>query len=572
MFTKFTFVAFFLMLVVMMGGEERAEARSTLTARFAQKGIAGPGIEQTAVLYLHYFPGDGEAVVRTKVRCDAGGVELLGARANLGTARLAGSALEVDYLQRPLGTESVDTLYIDLISAKGKRDIRWSAEIVSSLSADGEVAHTTSVDLEIRPPLELEVEFSPRQVFAGERIDLQVVIGNMDANQRSIEEVVWEWPEGLAVEEKLPSRWTSPLQPGERDTLGWQALVEQKESGPLILRGRAGSVEMSGSPLPEVELRVMALPTARLSATAGPLMVGKPADLVCEWFNDSQETVELEDLRVEIGEAFDGVVVSQKGISTAVGDDEQRRYVLLEGVGNIEPQQTTKVGIQVRPLRPGPFTWKSFARPPGREEFIPLRGKMDVRVIQDLEEGTQAAQPASLTDLQLVSQALNASFQRQVSELPLLPGMAISLRPFAKGDESWVVEDVLGDLLMQQGYRIRLNTLPADSANVGSIYYRLVDARVVYAPLKNAWMPWRKQQQRQAYGDLFLRLESGDGRVRWTGRLQAYDTDQVSSAEMDLLGGGKVVERTIVEPDNKMVERVLSASIIGGLFYIFFLL
>lgn len=569
--TKFTYVVFFLMLVV-MGGEKSAEARSTLTARFAQKGIAGPGIEQTAVLYLHYFPGDGEAVVRTRVRCDAGGVDLLGVRSGLGTARLAGSNLEIDYLREPLGKESVDTLYIDLLPEGGKRDIRWSAEIFSSLSADGKAAHATSADLEIRPPLELEVELSPGQVFPGERIDLQVIIANLDTDQRSIEEIVWEWPEGLAVEKKPRSRWISPLQPGERDTLRWQALVEQKEPGLLLLRARAGTVELSGSPLPEMEIRVMALPTARLSVATDLLEVGKPGDLVCEWFNDSQETVELEDLRVEIGEGFDGIVVSQKGISAAVGDDEQGRYILLEGVGSIEPQQTQRMEIQVRPLRPGPFIWKSFARPSGREEFIPLRGEMDVHVIKDLEEGSQADQPAWRTDLQLVSQALKTSFQRQVAELPLLPGMAVSLRPHAKGDENWVVEDVLSDLLMQQGYRIRLSTLPADSANVGIIYYRLVDVRVVYAPSKKAWKPWGKRQQRQAYGDLFLRLESGDGQVKWTGRMQAYDIDQVPSREMDLLGGGEMVKRTIIESNNKVVERVLSASIIGGLFYIFFLL
>ena len=52
-------------VAALLVGKTQVEARSTLTARFAHKAIAGPGLDQQAMLYLHYFPGDGEAVVRT---------------------------------------------------------------------------------------------------------------------------------------------------------------------------------------------------------------------------------------------------------------------------------------------------------------------------------------------------------------------------------------------------------------------------------------------------------------------------------------------------------------------------
>ena len=56
----------------------------------------------------------------------------------------------------------------------------------------------------------------------------------------------------------------------------------------------------------------------------------------------------------------------------------------------------------------------------------------------------------------------------------------------------------------------------------------------------------------------------------WAGRVPAYLTDEVPADKIELLGGSDVVDRTVTEPDHKMVERGLSASIIGGLFYIFF--
>ena len=38
---------------------------------------------------------------------------------------------------------------------------------------------------------------------------------------------------------------------------------------------------------------------------------------------------------------------------------------------------------------------------------------------------------------------------------------------------------------------------------------------------------------------------------------------------MDVLGGSDLIERTVVQADNKLLSRVLSVSILGGLLYIF---
>ena len=78
--------------------------------------------------------------------------------------------------------------------------------------------------------------------------------------------------------------------------------------------------------------------------------------------------------------------------------------------------------------------------------------------------------------------------------------------------------------------------------------------------------------QRAAYGDLVLRLvEQRHGTVQWERRIRSYHEDSVPGGSVDILGG-EAVKRAVIEADNKVVERGLSASIIGGLVYIFFIL
>jgi len=574
MSTKAHFVTFLLALLV-MGGEERGEARSTFIARFAQEGIGGSDLAQTAALNLHYFPGDGEAIIRTQVSCSSADVRLLGGRSALGTARLEEAVLEVDYGESPLGKESIDTLYVELIAGGAERDIPWRAAIYSSLDTGGDPAHVVAVELAIRSSLELDVELNPREVFPGEQVDLRMVVHNLDERQRAVKEVVWEWPEGLTVlGGESRTRWSPALPSGQGDTLGWKVLVEGDQPGFLTLRGRAVTADLTGSPVSEARLQVMAVPRGRLLMETEFLEVGKRGEVVYEWVNDAQEPAALEALRVEIGAAFDEIALVQKvpGSSVAAKADGQGHYVLLEEVGTLAPGQTAGIKIQVRPLRPGPFTWRSFCRPAGRDSFIPLGGDTGVRVVQSQEgEPAEERRFDHPTDLQLVSRAFQEAGERRMDGLPLRPGAQVHLQAHDKSKRNWVVEDVLTEALMQQGYGIRLSA-PQEGEKVWVMHYRLVDARVVYTPLRRGWKLWHSQRRREVHGDLFLHLEAADGRVIWNGRVQAYDADQVPPGSMDLLGGAEAVKRSVVEADNKIVERGLSACIVGGLFYIFFIL
>ena len=563
-------------LLLVLGRGDGAEARSTLAARFAEKGIAGPGIEQTVVLYLHFFPGDGEAIVGARVGLDPGQIELAGVRSSLGRGRVGGEGLEIDYAEEPLAQECVDTLRVRLVARVEEAQLQWRASIFSSLDPRGEAAHFTNAELAVGPPLGLEIEVIPRRFFPGERTDLRVVVHNRDALRRPIAEVAWEWPAGIAAGgEETITRWDPELQAGDRDTLEWQVRIEPRDSGPLVLKGRAKADGVSGSLIPEVELQMLALPEARLRATPRTLEVGVPGSVAYQWVNTSAEPIELEGLRVEVGEAFARVSVStaRRDVDAAVVGDGEQRSVLLGRVGILEPGDSVQVEVETLPLRAGPFNWRSFAQPKGRREFIPLRRTADLRVVahqpEDGAAGEGAGQPP--TDLQMVQQALGAGLRDRDFQLPLHPGAQLYLRPDTKGKGNWIVEDALIAELMAQGFGIQLRAPQPGETDIATLAYRTVETRVVYAPLRKGWRLWRGGQRREASGDLFLRLEK-DGRVVWTERVKAFDADRIAGGRSEWLGGGDMVERTVVQPNNKLIERGLSASIIGGLFYIFFIL
>ncbi len=174
------------------------------------------------------------------------------------------------------------------------------------------------------------------------------------------------------------------------------------------------------------------------------------------------------------------------------------------------------------------------------------------------------------TDVQLVSLALMEALEEVVGELPLIPKAQIFLLGQNEAAENWVAEDVLMEVLMRRGYQIVLKQPQAGKSEAGVLSYRLVDPKVAYTPWKGRWFPVRSWHQREAYGNLFLRLQGAGGRVLWTKRLKAYAQDRVPADSIGFLGGGKAVTRTMAEAGSKIIERGLSASIIGGLFYIFF--
>ena len=98
-----------------------ASARSTLSVRLDQPAIAGPALDQQSILYLHYFPGDGEAIVSAELQC-LGNARLQNVRSALGQAQLEAASVGIDYAARPLAGEHIDTLYIALVAAEVEKN------------------------------------------------------------------------------------------------------------------------------------------------------------------------------------------------------------------------------------------------------------------------------------------------------------------------------------------------------------------------------------------------------------------------------------------------------------------
>ena len=556
-----------------------ASARSTLSARLDQPAIAGPALDQQSILYLHYFPGDGEAIVSAELKC-LGNAQLQNVRSALGKAQLEEPSIAIDYATRPLAGDHIDTLYIDLVAAEvGKID--WSAAIYSSLDPQGAPAHQIEFDLTVRSPPVISWSIEPQRVYQGEHFDLCAIVRFDDASGPPLEELSWNWPPELSwPESDAPQPWTGSLAPGQADTLSWTVRVAPAHLGPLPLSATTRVAGQSPVDLATQYLQVDPLPVMTLepgfmmALEAGFMEVGKRGPITCIWRNESANPIGLSALRLEVAPAFSDVslVEGPPGAAIVQSDEEAAPSLLVSGLDSLDAGAAVRVTLEAVPQRPGPFTWQSACKPLGREHFIPLRGANTIRVVWKEMAQTRGNRRQTPTDLQLINQAFVDALDHQIDALPLSPGTRLFLQAEdQKNEANWVVEDALIETLQERGYQVLVRQPEDAPADV--VYYRLVRARVVYSPTVRRLLPWSNEQRRDAYGDLFLRMETtADRIVRWDRRVQAYSSDVVPKGLHEVLGGGDMVEQTVIKPENKAIVRGLSAGILGGLFYIFFVL
>ena len=567
------------MVVALWAAVVPASARSTLSARLDQPAIAGPALDQQATLYLHYFPGDGEAIVSAELKC-LGNARLQNVRSALGQAQLAEASVGIDYAARPLAGEHIDTLYIDL-AATEMGTIGWSAAIYSSLDPKGAPAHQVEFDLSVRPPPAISWSIEPQRVYQGEHFDLRAIVRFDEASGPPLEELSWTWPPQLSWPEgDAPQPWKGSLAPGQADTLSWAVRVAQTHLGPLPLAATARVANQSPVELTTRHLQVDPLPVMELEA--GFMMalepafmeVGKRGPVTCLWRNESAGPIGLEALRLQVPPAFSDVslVEGPPGAALVRSDEEATPSLIVSGLNSLDAGAAIRMTLEAVPQRPGPFTWQSACKPLGREHFIPLRGANTVRVVWKGTARAQGDTRQTPTDLQLINQAFVRALDHQMDDLPLSPGTRLFLQAEDyKNEANWVVEDALIEALQGRGYQVLVRQPEDASADV--FYYRLVRARAVYSPAPRRLLFWGNEQRRDAYGDLFLRIETAADRiVRWDRRVQAYNSDMVAKGLHEVLGGGDMVEQTVLKPENKVIVRGLSAGILGGLFYIFFVL
>ena len=548
-----------------------ASARSTLSARLDQPAIAGPALDQQSILYLHYFPGDGEAIVSTELRC-LGNARLQNVRSALGQAQLEEASIGIDYAARPLAGEHIDTLYIDLAAAE-VGTIGWFAAIYSSLDPQGAPAHQIEFDLAVRPPPAISWSIEPQRVYQGERFDLRAIVRFDDASGPPLEQLNWSWPSELNWPEgDTPQHWEGSLAPGQADTLSWTVRVASGHLGPLPLAVTARVSGQSPVDLATRHLQVDPLPVMALEP--GFMEVGKRGPITCIWRNESANPIGLAALRLQVAPAFSDVslIEGPPGAALVQSEEETAPSLLVSGLDSLDAGAAIRVTFEAVPQRPGPFTWQSACKPLGREHFIPLRGANTVRVVWEEMGQAQGGKKQTPTDLQLINQAFVLALDHQMDALPLPSGTRLFLQAEDhKNEANWVVEDALIETLQDRGYQVLVRQPEDSPADV--VYYRLVRARVVYSPTARRLLPWSNEQRRDAYGDLFLRIETtADRIVRWDRRVQAYSSDLVPKGLHEVLGGSDMVEQTVIKPENKAIVRGLSGGILGGLFYIFFVL
>lgn len=548
-------------LITVFSGE--VQARSTAVMRPANEALAARA-EQRIGLYLQYFVGDGEAIVRSQVGFAPADLSVRGATAQHGTARLGAGLVEIDYADQPLVGTFVDTLYLEAQTLRQAGDLPLSLTIFSS--AGQGAAHRSETLLRVEAGVQTAWHIKPEQLYQGETARIEVHVEHADDLGRPLRGVQWQWPPEIQPVRDGGS-FADELAPGLSSVEEMEVTAGSEAVGSIEIGALASVGGMPAVALAPATLRVDPLPVAEVDGEI--IEVGQERAIAFRWRNTGAHSIPVDALRLDINSAFADVALVEESASTRIDVRDGQRVVIVENLASIEPGQHVQVELRLTPQRPGPFSWRSFARPPGRSEFIALAGDMTVDVAWSEGRG-DAERSTWPTDLELVSESFLLALAEQMGALPMEGELPIYLEADAKNDANWIVEDALAEILRKRGYQLMVRA-PEPGEHAGIIHYRLVSSRVVYSSA-GGWPLLSRDKKRAAYGDLVLRLvEQRHGTVQWERRIRSYHEDSVPGGSVDILGG-EAVKRAVIEADNKVVERGLSASIIGGLVYIFFIL
>ena len=554
------------LMLVTLGWPSEADGRSTVVARFLPDVVVGGAAGQVAHLHLHYFPGDGEAIVAAAIDFDPQQLQVHGVDAALGQAVADGGSLRVSYAEQPVGAEATDTLDITLVAGASDPGLTWRIQAYSSLET--EAAHTTSAKLGVQPPVEVEAACLPRLLYPGENATLEVVLRNADALGRAVTDVSWHWPDALSPLDDQAPAWGESLLPGDERSLRYRVRVDVDAiPAEVKLKGSVQTDRVAVSPLTDIPLEVLIAPQLQMRWQACPQESGQLGVLICAWQNRGAATMELAALRLEAPHGISDLKVEAGSLDVAITREGQQ--IDVTGPVSLRPRESLPVELRFTPERPGPFQWQGWYRPAGHPELIPAAGQTRVEVIlAQGEESSRGQGGPQLTDVEMVNEALCESLGRVLADLPLGDGARVELEADASSQKNWIVEDALTHALMAQGYR---PVLENSGQTCSVLHYRLVEAKVVYTPRRGGWNPFRDGYRRESYGDVLLKLEDGGAHnVVWARSVAIRDMDEVSSDAHKWLGSAKAVDRTEVEPDYRVVEMSLSGLIVGGLFFVFF--
>ena len=544
-----------------------ASARSTLIVSPHSSVIVGGGVSQEVVIALKYFVGDGEAVTKTKFGPKNGRkFKIDSLVSDLGEVLFNGNNQVINYHMKPLVRESVDTLRIYGAVEDNVGQIEWDFELFSTGSRQiaYEITNTWPIASLELPYWKVE----PEAVYQGEQADLRLSLNYQNQAGLQLTGIKWIFPPELkpvvGTTVDLNGRWES----GETPKITKGVRVDPQFSGDLHVKSVASIEGLPDVFLSDQKMRVDPLP--RVVIIGDVLTVGQLGQIKCKWFNDGDVSIPLSSLLLRIHPTFSDVAIKSGDSNAIIENNENGRSLVVENLEVLEPGEEIEVTLSLVAQRPGPFLWESLAYPVGRRDAVILSGSLTVLAAwgQDVTHNRDKSLP---TDLQLFAKAVSDGLESQMLGLPLSFKIPIFLKGEGENDSNWVVEDVLSNQLRSLGYEIIVRR-PNDGSVFSTVYYRLVSSRVNYSKKMRLFNFIGSQVKREAFVDMLLRFQDNGGVVRWQRRLRAYGFDWVPIRQMAVLGGGNSIKQTVMESDNMVIERGLSAGIIGSLIYIFFIL
>ena len=542
-------------------------ARSTLIVSSGSPVVIGDGVNQKVLVVLKYFSGDGEAVIETRIQSrNSKSFKIDSLKSNLGEVIFNRENMIINYRENPPVRESVDTLKIYGMVTERVDKIEWDFELLSTGSM--QIAHKTnfiwSVDSLKLPNWTIE----PRVVYQGEQANLQFSVDSSDQYGLQLNGVKWILPDQLRAANEAVVGFKESALTEEAPELSHGVYVLPDFSGDLQIKA---IVDIEGYPdvfLADKQIRVDPLP--RISALGDVLTVGKMGEMKFRWTNDGDVSIPLSSLLLRIHPSFADITIKSGHDGARIETDEDGRFILIDNVKVLDPLQAIDVTLNLVAQRPGPFIWKSFAYPLDRTNAVNIPGSPTISATWG-QGVTKSRNEYFPTDLQLFANTVRDGLEAQMHGIPLMTKIPIFLKPEGENDSNWVVEDVISGELRNRGYKIVVR--PPDNGIVFStVSYRLVSSRVNYSKTTRWLNLFGSEAKREAFVDMLLRFQDNQGVVRWERRIRAYGHDQVPDRQMPLLGGGNSIKQTVIESDSMIIERGLSAGIIGGLIYIFFIL
>ena len=544
-----------------------ASARSTLIVSSQSPVIVGGGVSQEVVIALKYFVGDGEAVTKTRFGPKNGRkFKIDSLSSEIGEVIFNGNNQVINYHTKPLVRESVDTLRIYGIVEDNVGQVEWNFELFSTGSR--QIAYETT---NTWPIASLELPYwkvEPEGVYQGEQADLRLSLNYQNQAGLQLTGIKWIFPPELKPVVGTTVDLSGPWKSGATPKITKGIRVDPHFSGDLQVKSVASIEGFPDVYLADQNIRVDPLP--RVAIVGDVLTVGKLGEIKCKWFNDGDVSIPLSSLLLRIHPTFSDVAIKSGHSNATIENNENGRSLVVESLEVLEPGEEIEVTLSLVAQRPGPFLWESLAYPVGRRDAVILSGSLTVLSTwgQDVTNNRNESLP---TDLQLFAKAVSDGLESQMQGLPLSFKVPILLKGEGENDSNWVVEDVISNELRSLGYEILVRR-PNDGTVFSTVYYRLVSSRVNYSKKMRLFSFIGSQIKREAFVDMLLRFQDNEGVVRWQRRIRAYGFDWVPIRQIAVLGGGNSIKQTVMESDNMIIERGLSAGIIGGLIYIFFIL